>query len=80
MTEEELDHKLQTLNSLKEQQKSLFDIIVKRFIETLAENTATPDVDIKVEDGEKPIITNSPYWPKWASERFEDVFLAVIFY
>ena len=77
VSEEELDQKLQTLNLLKEQQKNLFTVIVKRFIETLSEHSAKPDVEIKVEAGEKTLICDSAYWMKWASDRFEDIFLAV---
>ena len=79
ITEEELDQKLQTLNLLKEQQKSLFIVIVKRFIETLTEHSSKPDVDIKVEADQNivALATESAYWTKWASERFEDLFLSV---
>lgn len=79
VTEDELDQKLQTLNSLKEQQKNLFLVIIKNFMETLTEHSAKPDVEIKLEDGAKPLSSDSPYWTKWTSERFEDIFLWVFF-
>ena len=72
-----MDQKLQTLNLLKEQQKSLFLVIIKNFMETLTEHTSKPDVEIKVEEGAKPLTTESRYWEKWTSERFEDIFLWV---
>jgi hypothetical protein len=62
---------------LKEQQKSLFLVIIKNFMETLTEHTSKPDVEIKVEDGAKALTTDSPHWEKWTSERFEDIFLWV---
>jgi nuclear cap-binding protein subunit 1 len=75
VTEDEHDAKLQTLNLLKEQQKTLFMVIIKRFMECLSEHKSNADLEIKVEVGEKALIADSPYWQKWASDRFEDIFL-----
>lgn len=71
ITEEEIDSKLQTLNELKKQQKDLFFIIIKNFVETM--NTYFATSEIKTEDGENPIY--GKFWIKWIGERFEDFLL-----
>jgi len=68
VTEEELEQKLDTLNSLKEQQKQLFLIVIKRFITIITEYLNKP----KLEPDEKPAEGLSEHWLKWISERFED--------
>ena len=75
VSEDEIDQKLQTLNNLKEQQKQLFFIIIKKFIQIITEHLNAPD--IKTEEGEKPV--TGPHWLKWIGERFEDFLLTVTF-
>jgi hypothetical protein len=64
-----------------DQQQQLFLLVVQRFIETINERLSKPpvlaNVDIKIEEGEKPDPTANPNWLKWVSERFEDVLLVV---
>ena len=76
VSEDEIDQKLQTLNNLKEQQKQLFFIIIKKFIHIITEHLNTQD--IKTEEGEKPVLIG-PHWLKWIGERFEDFLLTVKF-
>lgn len=71
ITEEEIDTKLETLNMLKKQQKELFLIIIKKFVEIINVHQFAPD--IKTEDGEKRVY--GPFWIKWIGERFEDFLL-----
>lgn len=71
ITEEEIDTKLDTLNMLKKQQKELFLIIIKKFVEIINMHECAPD--IKTEDGEKRLY--GPFWIKWIGERFEDFLL-----
>lgn len=71
ITEEEIDTKLQTLNSLKSQQKELFLVIIKKFVKIIDAHLFAPD--IKTEDGEKPLC--GIHWLKWIGERFEDFLL-----
>ena len=68
MTVEEIEQKLSTLNLLKEQQKKLFILIIKRFIEVLSEHLTNNEM--KTEE-------SSPHWLKWTSERLEDIFMTV---
>ena len=77
ITEEEIEHKLLILNTLKDQQQQLFILVVQRFIEVLNEKLNRPDVDVKIEDGEKIDPCSNPHWLKWTIERFEDVLLMV---
>ena len=76
MTEEELEQKLDTLNSLKEQQKQLFLIVIKRFITIITEYLNKP----KLEPDEKPAEGLSEHWLKWISERFEDFLITVNYF
>ncbi len=75
ISEEEIEQKLETLNCLKEQQKQLFLIIIKRFIQIITEHLQMPE--IKLEEGQKSDVSNSSYWLKWIGERFEDFLLTV---
>lgn len=75
VSEEELEQKLSTLNTLKDQQKTLFFIIIRKFVEVLNENIAKSG--IKVEEGDASETANNPHWIKWMTERFEDVLLLV---
>lgn len=75
ISEEEIEQKLATLNSLKTQQKELFYLLIERFVDKLTQYLIVSD--IKNEDGVKMEVT-SPYFYKWAIERFEDILLTVI--
>jgi hypothetical protein len=76
-----LEQKQATLNTLIDQQQQLFLLVVQRFIETinerLSKSPVLANVEIKIEEGEKPDPTSNPNWLKWVSERFEDVLLVV---
>lgn len=76
-SEEEIEQKLSTLNTLKGQQKVLFFTIIEKFFEVLTVYLVNSEV--KVEDGEKGETNKNPNWFKWASERFEDFLLIVNF-
>ena len=74
-----MEQKLDTLNRLKEQQKQLFMIVIKRFIDIITEHLNRPN--IKTEEAEvKKSVENSPNWIKWIGERFEDVLITVIIF
>ncbi|CAF0760628.1 unnamed protein product, partial [Brachionus calyciflorus] len=73
ITEEELEQKLSTLNSLREQQKNLFFIIIERFFAILSDYLTK--LELKIEDTEQGETFKSPNWFKWVSERFEDFLL-----
>lgn len=75
ISEEEIELKLGSLNSLRTQQKELFFLIIDRFVDKLTRHLVAPSV--KVEDGEK-MAGDGPYFFKWVVERFEDVILTVI--
>ena len=73
ITEEEIEMKLQTLNTLKEQQQKLFHIIIERLIEIV--NDHFKNGEVTTEEGERP--ARSVHWIKWVGERFESVLLNV---
>lgn len=75
ITEDELEQKLETLNRLKEQQKQLFMIVIKRFIEIISDHLNKPH--IKIEENEIPSLDSNPNWIKWIGERFEDFLITV---
>lgn len=85
ISEEELEHKLASLNTLRGQQKDLFFSIIDRFIDKLtrhlnaqptSNNNALPNV--KLEEGvEIKPVDDGPYYYKWSVERFEDLILTV---
>lgn len=64
ITEEEIEHKLETLNMLKKQQKELFRIIINKFVEVIDEHSQNDAASVE-----------KPYWLKWVGERFEDFLL-----
>ena len=72
ITEEELEQKLDTLNSLKELQKQLFLIVIKRFITIL-----TDHMNKSKSDFNESSIESSEHWLKWIGERFEDFLITV---
>lgn len=80
ISEEELEQKLTTLNSLKRQQKDLFFLVVDRFVERLTQhlNNSSALSQVKIEEGAKVPFADGPHFYKWALERFEDVILSVI--
>jgi len=72
ISEEELEQKLASLNSLKSQQKELYFLLIERFVYKLGAHLNP--INIKQEDGVK-MCGESPHFFKWASERFEDILL-----
>lgn len=80
ISEEELEHKQASLNTLLAQQKELFFLAIDKFVEKLTRHLNAPAAlpNVKVEDGEK-LAGEGPYFYKWAVERMEDVILTVIF-
>jgi len=72
ITEDELDLKLSTLNSLREQQKELFSIVIKRFIVIITEHLNKSNIKTEMSETETASIETSTHWIKWIGERFED--------
>ena len=68
MTEEELEQKSTTLNNLKEQQKTLFFLVIDRFVDLISNHLANTE---KMEE------SGSKYWLKWINDREEDILLSV---
>lgn len=64
ITEEEIDQKLATLNTLRDQQKELFYLIIERFVTRLNDSLANPE-------------ERASHLHKWSIERFEDILLTV---
>lgn len=75
ISEEELESKLTSLNTLRAQQKDLFFLLIERFVDRLTRHLTMPV--IKVEAGEKAV-SDGPFFLKWTIERFEDLILTVI--
>lgn len=75
ITEEELEQKLSTLHTLREQQKFLLFTVIEKFFELLSDYLTKSE--LKIEDGETGETNKNPNWFKWASERFEDFLLSV---
>lgn len=78
ISEEELEHKLASLNTLRSQQKDLFFLLIEKFVEKLTRHLSAPPAvpNLKVEEGEK-MAGDGPFFYKWSIERFEDVILTV---
>lgn len=76
ITDKELEYKLESLNTMRTQQKELFFTLIERFVDKLTQHLTQPSV--KIEEGEElKMLGDSPYFFKWASERFEDILLTV---
>jgi len=68
VSEEELEQKSITLNNLKEQQKTLFFLVIDRFIDLISTHLGSNE---KMEE------SGSKYWLKWINDRVEDILLSV---
>jgi hypothetical protein len=66
--ENELKLKLEHLKLLREQQRQLFFIIIKHFIDIINECSLKTDGDV------------NKHWNKWVVERFQDFVLRVSFF
>jgi len=59
---------------LKKQQKELFLIIIRKFVEVINEDSVA---GVKSETGTDHESLQGPFWLKWVGERFEDFLLMV---
>lgn len=68
---------MSTLNSLREQQKELFSIVIKRFIVIITEHLNKSNIKTEMSETETASIETSTHWIKWIGERFEDFLITV---